>query len=107
MSRIRNQSANLIIGALVLGVISLFLEQIQPQPDWLWLTIQVVDFLVLGLTMLEVAIVFASAPIKRNYLRFNLSSLAFLLLFVVLSLSALVMVRQSVTVESHLLLSYM
>ncbi len=78
------QSANLIIGALVLGVISLFLEQIQPQPDWLWLTIQVVDFLVLGLTMLEVAIAFASAPIKRNYLRFNRSSLAFLLLFVAL-----------------------
>lgn len=76
------RSANLIVGALVLGVVSLFLEQISPQPPWVFVAVQVTDFLVLALTLLEVGLAIASAPVKRNYLRYNLPSLAFLLLFV-------------------------
>ncbi len=78
------RSANLIVGALVLGVASLFLEQISPQPPWVFAAVQIADFLVLALTLLEVGLAFASAPVKRNYLRYNLPSLAFLLLFVTL-----------------------
>lgn len=76
------RSANLIVGALVLGVVSLFLEQISPQPPWVFVAVQVTDFLVLALTLLEVGLAIASAPVKRNYLRYNLPSLALLLLFV-------------------------
>lgn len=78
------RSSNLIVGALVLGVASLFLEQLSPQPPWLFAAVQIIDFLVLALTLLEVGVAFASAPVKRNYLRFNTASLAFLLLFVAL-----------------------
>ena len=74
-------STHLILAALFFGVISLFLEQISPQPRWLFLLVQVVDFLVIGLTLIEAGGAFARAPVKRNYLRFNLPSLAFLLLF--------------------------
>ncbi len=78
------RSAHLIIGALVLGVVSLLLEQVTPQPQWLFVVVQVVDFLVLGLTLLEAGLAFVSAPVKRNYLRFNLASLAFLVVFALL-----------------------
>ena len=77
-------STYLILGALFLGVVSLFLEQISPQPSSLFAAIQIIDFLVLGLTLLEVGFAVASAPVKRNYLRVNLPSLSFLLLFVTL-----------------------
>lgn len=82
--RVLLRSSNLIVGALVLGVVSLFLEQISPQPPWLFAAVQIVDFLVLALTVIEVGVGFASAPVKRNYVRFNIASLAFLLLFVAL-----------------------
>lgn len=78
------RSTHLILAALLFGVVSLFLEQIRPQPQWLFALVQVIDFVVLGLTILEVGIAFADAPVKRNYLRFNIPSLAFLTLFVAL-----------------------
>jgi trk system potassium uptake protein TrkH len=77
-------SSSLIVGTLALGVVSLFLEQVRPQPPWLFTAVQIIDFLVLTLTLIEVSVAFASAPIKRNYLRYNVPSLAFLLLFVAL-----------------------
>ncbi|NBC30123.1 MAG: hypothetical protein GVY29_09065, partial [Spirochaetes bacterium] len=66
------------MGTLALGVVSLFLEQVRPQPTWLFTAVQIIDFLVLTLTLIEVSVAFASAPIKRNYLRYNVPSLAFL-----------------------------
>ncbi|MFP4644906.1 MAG: TrkH family potassium uptake protein [Spirochaetales bacterium] len=77
-------SSTYIFGALVLGVVSLYLGQISPQPPWLFAAVQIVDFLALALTLLEVGVALASAPVKRTYLRLNTASLALLLLFVVL-----------------------
>lgn len=80
----RINSTRLIAAALFFGTVSLFLEQITPQPEWLFAVVQIVDFLVMGLTLLEVAAAFTSAPVKRNYLRFNIPSLAFLVVFIAL-----------------------
>lgn len=86
MRRLRERgiSAILVTSTLVLATVSLFLEQITPQPPWLFALVHLVDFVVIGITLTEVTIAFRRAPVKRNYLRFNWPSLAFLSLFIVL-----------------------
>ncbi|MFP4642786.1 MAG: TrkH family potassium uptake protein [Spirochaetales bacterium] len=78
------KSSNLVAGALILGVVSLLLEPIRPQPSWLFAGVQIIDFVTLALALLEVGVAFAHAPVKRNYLRSHVASFALLLLFVAL-----------------------
>jgi trk system potassium uptake protein TrkH len=82
LSQLKSQK---IIGfVLVLGVISLVLGQISSRTMGLSFIVQVVDFLMLALTVFEVVTSLASAPVKRNYLWYNLPSLALFVLFIVL-----------------------
>jgi trk system potassium uptake protein TrkH len=75
---------SLSISALVLGVVSLFLEQSELSGAWLGAVTSVVDYAVLFLTLAEVTVGVLRAPIKRNYVKQNWPSLLFVLLFVVL-----------------------
>ena len=70
--------------ALGFGVVSLFLEQAELLNTWARLFTSVVDYLVLALTLLEVALSIARSPVRRNYVRLNWPSLIFVLVFVAL-----------------------
>ncbi len=72
------------IAALALGVVSLFVEQANVDLPWVLAATNVIDYVVLVLTLIEVGAAFARAPVKRNYVGANLPSLLFVLVFVLL-----------------------
>lgn len=72
------------IAALTLGIASLFLEQAEITARWVTVSVTVVDYAVLALTLIEVLIELIRAPLKRNYILRNIPSLAFVAAFVVL-----------------------
>jgi trk/ktr system potassium uptake protein len=76
--------ASLSILALVFGIISLFLEQSELTGQWASFFVNAVDYLVVTLTLLEVALSVARAPVRRNYARQNWPSLVFVLVFIAL-----------------------
>jgi trk system potassium uptake protein TrkH len=74
----------LSITALSLGIVSLFFEQSESTARWVGLFTNLMDYAVLALTLLEVALELRKAPVKRNYIRQNLPSLIFVVAFVAL-----------------------
>lgn len=70
--------------ALTFGVASLFLEQADLQSAWAALFTNIIDYTVLVLTLGEVVVQIATAPVKRNYLKQNWPSLLFVVAFTVL-----------------------
>ncbi|TVQ19987.1 MAG: TrkH family potassium uptake protein [Spirochaetaceae bacterium] len=72
------------IAALALAVVSLFVEQANLEAAWILAGTNVIDYVVLVLTLIEVGAAFARAPVKRNYVNANWPSLLFVLAFVLL-----------------------
>lgn len=71
----------LITGVLLLGVLGLFLEQMEfDAPVWR-LLITILDYSILAIVALEILEEYIHAPVRRNYLRQHLFSLASFFLF--------------------------
>ena len=74
----------LILLALFLGVCALFLEQAEQLAFRMRVVTNVLDFLILGITLAEAVLDLASYPYKKRYIRRNLLSLSFLVVYLVL-----------------------
>ncbi|MFW6338720.1 MAG: hypothetical protein ACOC25_07310, partial [Alkalispirochaetaceae bacterium] len=74
----------LITGVLLLGVLGLFLEQMELTAPLWGLLIAVVDYSIIAIVAFEILEEYLRAPVRKNYLRQHLFSLLSFLVFVTL-----------------------
>jgi trk system potassium uptake protein TrkH len=78
--------AKLITGVLLLGVLGLFLEQMELAAPFWGFVVTVVDYLILGIVTFELLEAYIHAPVRKNFLRQHAFSLVTFLLFLLLFL---------------------
>lgn len=69
---------------LLLGVVGLFLEQLDPAGSGWRAAVTLVDYALITLTALEILVAFAQSPVKTKYFRRHIFSIGFFLLFAAL-----------------------